>query len=275
MRFIGRSVVVLSACALASALSIGCSSNTSGHDGGTAGGGGHGGGAGKDAGAGAGGQSGSVAGSDGSTTDTKTDTAPDGAAGASDAKPDAEADAFPADLISPDVVSTDSADTLTLTSTALTEGSAFPSANTCAGANMSPTLTWTAGPTGTMSYAIVLTDLSIDAVHWVIWDIPAGTTSLAADLPGDSMLTTPTGAKQVHKLEFFGAGGSYKGPCPSGNKHVYQFEVDAIGTATLAGVTTTSATADIKAVVQAASLAHGDLEGTSDATAPASDAGGQ
>jgi Raf kinase inhibitor-like YbhB/YbcL family protein len=271
MRLIGRSVVVLSACALASALSIGCSSTTSSHDGGTAGGGGHGGSAGKDAGAGAGGQSGSVAGSDGGPADTA-----DGAAGATiDAKPDAAADAFPADLISPDVVSTDSADSLTLTSTALTEGSAFPAANTCAGANVSPTLTWTAGPTGTLSYAIVLTDLSIDAVHWVIWDIPAGTTSLTADLPGDSTLTTPAGAKQVHKLEFFGAGGSYKGPCPSGNEHVYQFEVDAIGTATLAGVTTTSSTADIKTAVQAASLAHGDLEGTSNATAPASDAGGQ
>jgi Raf kinase inhibitor-like YbhB/YbcL family protein len=264
MRFSGRSVVVLSACALASALSIGCSSTTSSHDGGTAGNGGHGGGAGT----GAGGQSGSVAGSDGGATDT----ASDGAAGATtDAKPDA----FPADLISPDVVSTDSADSLTLTSTALTEGSAFPAANTCAGTDVSPTLTWTTGPTGTLSYAIVLTDLSIDAVHWVIWDIPAGTTSLAADLPGDSTLTTPAGAKQVHKLEFFGAGGAYKGPCPSGNEHVYQFEVDAIGTATLAGVTTTSSTAAIKAAVQAASLAHGDLDGTSRATAPAADAGAQ
>jgi Raf kinase inhibitor-like YbhB/YbcL family protein len=264
MRLIGRSVVVLSACALASALSIGCSSSSSSHDGGTAGSGGHGGGAGKDAGAGAGGQSGS----DGGTTDT----ASDGAAGATT---DAAADAFPADLISADVTSTDSADSLTLTSTALTEGGAFPAADTCAGANTSPTLTWTAGPTGTMSYAIVLTDLTIDAVHWVIWDIPAGTTSLAADLPGDSTLATPAGAKQVHKLEFFGAGGSYKGPCPSGAEHVYQFEVDAIGAATLAGVTTSSSTADLKAAVQAASLAHGDLEGTSNAKAPASDAGGQ
>ena len=259
MGFIGRSVVVLSACALASALSIGCSSTTSSHDGGTTGSGGHDGGAGKDA--------GERAGSDGAAADTV-----DGAAGA---MPDAAGDALPADLISPDVVSTDSADSLTLTSTALTEGSAFPAANTCAGTDMSPTLTWTAGPAGTMSYAIVLTDLTIDAVHWVIWDIPADTTSLAADLPGDSMLTTPAGAKQVHKLEFFGAGGSYKGPCPSGKEHVYQFEVDAIGTATLASVTTSSSTADIKAAVQAASLAHGDLDATSDATAPASDAGGQ
>jgi Raf kinase inhibitor-like YbhB/YbcL family protein len=271
MRIIGRSVVVLSACALASALAIGCSSNTDGHDGGTAGTGGFGGG-GKDAGAGTGGHSGSVAGSGGAT-----DAGTDGAAGATPDGPlaDRAADAFPADLISSDVASTDSADSLSLTSTALTEGGAFPSANTCAGADVSPTLTWTAGPTGTMSYAIVLTDLSIDAVHWVIWDIPAGTTSLAADLPGDSTLTTPAGAKQVHKLEFFGAGGAYKGPCPSGNEHVYQFEVDAIGTATLAGVTTTSSTAAIKAAVQAASLAHGDLDGTSRATAPAADAGAQ
>ena len=98
---------------------------------------------------------------------------------------------------------------------------------------------------------------------------------MPAALPGDTTLTTPAGAKQAHKVEFFGAGGAYRGPCPSGKNHIYQLEVDALGSATLAGVTGTSTTDAIKATVQAASLAHGDLDGTSDATAAPADAGGQ
>jgi Raf kinase inhibitor-like YbhB/YbcL family protein len=166
----------------------------------------------------------------------------------------------------------DSAASVTLTSTVLAAGATFPSENTCAGINVSPPLTWTAGPAGTVSYSVALTDLSINAVHWIIWDIPAGTTSLPAMLPGDTTLTTPVIAKQLHRFVFFGAGGAYRGPCPSGSLHTYQFEVNAIGSATLAGVTGASTSDQIQALAQAASLAHGDLAGTSNATAPPADA---
>ena len=166
----------------------------------------------------------------------------------------------------------DSAASITLTSTVLPQGGTFPSENTCAGVNDSPPLTWTAGPTGTVSYSVALTDLSINAVHWIIWDIPAGTTSLPAMLPGDTALTTPVVAKQLHRAAFFGAGGAYRGPCPSGNLHAYQFQVNAIGSATLAGVTGTSTSDQIQALAQAASLGHGDLTGLSAATAPPADA---
>jgi Raf kinase inhibitor-like YbhB/YbcL family protein len=192
-----------------------------------------------------------------------------------DATADGATDAFRADAISSDVVSTDSASSIVLTSTALSEGAAFAATNTCAGVNTSPPLTWSAGPTGTMSYAVILTDLSIDAVHWVIWDIPSTTTSLPAGLAGDTTLATPAGAKQVHKFEFFGAGGGYRGPCPSGKTHIYQLEVDAIGAANLAGVTSSSTVEAVKVAVQASSLAHGDLDGISDATALPADASGQ
>ncbi len=62
---------------------------------------------------------------------------------------------------------------MTLTSTALAAGGVFSDTNTCAGVNTSPPLTWTAGPTGTMSYAVVLTDTNNMAAHWVIWDLPS------------------------------------------------------------------------------------------------------
>lgn len=169
----------------------------------------------------------------------------------------------------------DGAATMTLTSAALTSGGTFQALNTCAGANTSPPLTWSAGPVGTMSYAVDLTDLSISAVHWVIWDIPAGTTSLPAALPGDTTLTTPVTAKQLHRAAFFGPGGAYRGPCPNGATHNYRFQVNAIGAATLAGVSNTSTSDDVKGLVQAASLGHGDLAGTSNAAAAPADAAAQ
>ena len=202
------------------------------------------------------GGSGGAVGTGGSTAGTGGTTA-----GTGGSNVDASTDAAPA--------------TMTLTSSALTEGATFAATNTCAGINTSPPLTWTGGPAGTMSYAVALTDLSINAVHWVIYDIPAATTSLPAALPPDTTLATPVSAKQIHKTEFFGAGGAYRGPCPSGNLHTYQFEVSAIPTTTLAGVTGTSTVEQVKAAVVAAARARGDLTGTSNASAPPADASGQ
>ncbi len=161
---------------------------------------------------------------------------------------------------------------MTLTSTALTNGAMFMTDNTCAGVNTSPPLTWTAGPTGTMSYAVVLSDTANMAAHWVIWDIPSSVMTLPANLPGDTTLTTPVSAKQLHKFEFFGAGGAYRGPCPAGATHTYVFEVTAIPTATLA-VGASPTTELLRAQIELVGLGHGDLSGTSNATAPPTDAG--
>ena len=43
----------------------------------------------------------------------------------------------------------------------------------------------------------------------------------------------PAGAKQLHKIEFFGPALCYRGPCPMGATHTYVFEVTAVPTATL------------------------------------------
>src|SRR5499427_3001622 len=145
-----------------------------------------------------------------------------GTAGAGGAVDASARDSSPADTSAPDAPGT-----MTLTSSAFANGGAFPPANTCAGVNTSPPLTWTAGPTGVMSYAVDLTDMTNGAVHWVIWDLPANTTSLPAALPGDATLTTPVMGKQLHRAAFFGAGFDYRGPCPNGNVHNYRFQVNA------------------------------------------------
>jgi Raf kinase inhibitor-like YbhB/YbcL family protein len=130
---------------------------------------------------------------------------------------------------------------MTLTSTAITEGGMFPAANTCnGGSHVSPDLTWTAGPSGTMSYAVVLLDTDNDLNHWVLWDIPASITSLPAGLDDMAMPAMPAGAKQKAVQ-----GNGYFGPCPNGMDHLYQFTVYAISTATLAGAMTSEATSAI------------------------------
>ena len=93
--------------------------------------------------------------------------------------------------------------TLTLTSPAFVAGGAIPAANTCSGVNTSPQLTWTGAPSGTLSFAVVLTDLSLTPhlVHWVIYDIPAGATGLPADVENAYAPANVPGAHQAVSVQ--------------------------------------------------------------------------
>lgn len=151
---------------------------------------------------------------------------------------------------------------MTLTSSVITEGGMFPDENTCAGANTSPDLTWSAGPSGTMSYAVILLDTSNSLNHWVLWDIPASVTALPAMLDKSAMLTMPAGAKQKAV-----SGTGYFGPCPSGMDHVYKFTVYALPVATLSGAMTSSQTSALAtAVMNANPLASASLSAHSSAS---------
>lgn len=105
----------------------------------------------------------------------------------------------------------------------------FPDANvmmTIGGQNMSPELTWGPGPSGTQSYAIVLHDYSNGFTHWAIWNIPATTTMLPANLSRQSMPATPAGSQQK---SFNMQDAGYMGP--GATKHVYEFRLYALSTA--------------------------------------------
>jgi Raf kinase inhibitor-like YbhB/YbcL family protein len=153
-----------------------------------------------------------------------------------------------------------------LTSTAFAEGAMIPSAHTCAGTNVSPPLEWTAGPAGTLSYAIVFTDRSNGLIHSVIYDIPASVTSLPMNVENVANPTAPAGAKQVRGYDNTTYG--YLGPCPSGMLHTYEFMVYAVGVAALPGVMTTSTRAQVNTAILANDLLSAPLTGTSDATRP-------
>jgi Raf kinase inhibitor-like YbhB/YbcL family protein len=100
----------------------------------------------------------------------------------------------------------------------------------CKGDNVSPALSWSGAPTGTKSF--VLTVFDPDAPtgsgfwHWVMFNIPAGTTSLpqGAGAPGKGS----QGATQIQND--YGAVG-YGGPCPPpGKPHRYVFTIYSLKT---------------------------------------------
>lgn len=121
----------------------------------------------------------------------------------------------------------------TLSSTAIVDGGTFPIEHTCQGPNISPPLQWSNPPADALSYAIVFTDLSNGLIHSVIWDIPENLSSLPIDVDKVYEPNDVPGAKQT--LAYNPNVRGYLGPCPP-NEHTYQFEIYAIGVATLPGV---------------------------------------
>jgi Raf kinase inhibitor-like YbhB/YbcL family protein len=99
----------------------------------------------------------------------------------------------------------------------------------CNGQNASPALQWTNPPAGTKSFAVTAYDPDAPTGsgwwHWVMYDIPAGTTGLAAGAGNGK--DAPRGS--VQGPTDFGTKG-YGGPCPPvGDKpHHYHFTVFAL-----------------------------------------------
>lgn len=100
------------------------------------------------------------------------------------------------------------------------DGAAIDARYSCDGANVSPPLSWTAGPAGTVSYALVIDDLDDpDAVLWVVANIDASTLSIAEG-------TVPPGAVVASGS---GDTATYTGPCPTfGSSHEYVVTVFAV-----------------------------------------------
>jgi hypothetical protein len=122
---------------------------------------------------------------------------------------------------------------MSLTSTDIRPGLAIPVAHIyprCGGENISPNLSWSGAPSGTMSFVLTMIDVDVKPdgwSHWVLVGLPATSNSLprgAQSLPG--------GAKAI--ASNFGAA-AYDGPCPPKGTgvHHYQFTIWALSTATI------------------------------------------
>ncbi len=101
----------------------------------------------------------------------------------------------------------------------------------CTGGNQSPALNWSGAPEGTKSFAVALFDP--DAIrgrgfwHWLVVNLPAGTTSLARDAGKPDNSGLPAGAVQIRN-GFRTAG--YSGSCPPPGEppHGYTYTVYAL-----------------------------------------------
>jgi len=115
---------------------------------------------------------------------------------------------------------------LAVSSTSFADGAEIPAKNV-GGTGVSPQLSWTGAPATTMSYALIMhdTDASTDGTvtgditHWVVWNIPAATTSLPEGGP------VPAGVGQLSLR-----GPQYMGPAPPAGHpyHHYIFTVYAL-----------------------------------------------
>jgi len=103
----------------------------------------------------------------------------------------------------------------------------------CTGNNISPALTWNGAPANTKSYAVTMYDPDAPTGsgwwHWVVYNIPASVTTLAAGAGDPKKNLLPPGAVQGN-TDFRSAG--YGGPCPpAGDKpHHYHLTVFALDT---------------------------------------------
>src|SRR2546422_4049697 len=114
-----------------------------------------------------------------------------------------------------------------LKSSAFKAGETIPRKHTCDGQDLSPPLTWTDPPAGTKSFALVCDDPDAPAgtwVHWVLYGVPAGATSLPEGVP--ATLALADGSRQGTN-DFQKPG--YGGPCPPrGGAHRYYFRLYAL-----------------------------------------------
>jgi Raf kinase inhibitor-like YbhB/YbcL family protein len=97
----------------------------------------------------------------------------------------------------------------------------------CTGGNVSPQLSWSGAPAGTKSFALTMFDPDAPTGsgwwHWVVVNIPASATQLAAGASGKSL---PAGSLETRTD--FGKPG-YGGPCPPpGPAHRYIFTIYAL-----------------------------------------------
>ncbi|NNE83657.1 MAG: YbhB/YbcL family Raf kinase inhibitor-like protein [Alphaproteobacteria bacterium] len=135
------------------------------------------------------------------------------------------------------------------------------------GPNISPAVSWSAGPAGTKSYAVIMHDASVPTVfddanqegktipadlarmdfyHWVLVDVPAEITSIAKGAEANSVVAkgkpigpVDYGVRGANDFGMFMAGnadmagnyGGYDGPAPPWNDeivHEYHFAVYAL-----------------------------------------------
>lgn len=116
----------------------------------------------------------------------------------------------------------------TIESSAFPPNGQIPRKHTCEGDDVSPPLAWRGDPAGTRCFALIVDDPDapdpkapkMTWVHWVVYNLPAGTHSLPEDAR-----TLPAAAREG-KNDWKRTG--YGGPCPPIGRHRYFFKLYAL-----------------------------------------------
>jgi Raf kinase inhibitor-like YbhB/YbcL family protein len=107
----------------------------------------------------------------------------------------------------------------------------------CSGGNSSPPLEWSGAPKGTQSFVVTLFDRDERSTpsgwwHWVVYDLPKGTSKLPMGAGAAQSSVMPAGTRQGRTDLGEDA---YHGPCPAKGDppHRYVFTVYALNVAKL------------------------------------------
>jgi Raf kinase inhibitor-like YbhB/YbcL family protein len=119
---------------------------------------------------------------------------------------------------------------LTLQSSSFSQGEEIPSKYTCQGKDISPSLSWSSPPEGTVAYALIVDDPDAPDpkapkrvwVHWVLYNIPANAKELK-----EGILKHELPSETLEGVNDWGKTG-YGGPCPPIGRHRYFFKLYAL-----------------------------------------------
>jgi Raf kinase inhibitor-like YbhB/YbcL family protein len=133
------------------------------------------------------------------------------------------------------------------------DGAAIPVVNTCDGDDVSPAISWTGVPDGTVELALVVTDDDAGGfVHWVVTGFdPAFGSMLEGQVPQGAVQWPNTSGERV-----------WNGPCPpAGPPHTYRFVLHALNQ-TLDDVDADASFTELVDVIEAFTLASTTITGT-------------
>jgi hypothetical protein len=132
------------------------------------------------------------------------------------------------------------------------DGAALPDRHTCADAGVSPALTWTNVPSGTVELALSVVDLDADQyVHWLVYGLLPVESGLAEGQLPPSALEWPNSSGQS----------AWSPPCPpAGEQHRYVFTVYALNQQ-LEAADDASAT-EVLSILNATTIAQSSVSGT-------------
>jgi Raf kinase inhibitor-like YbhB/YbcL family protein len=138
---------------------------------------------------------------------------------------------------------------LQLSSPSFKANEAIPQKFACDGQNINPAITIKGVPSSAKTLALVVEDPDAPkgtVYHWVMWNIPAGSSIDENSAPGVQ-------GKNTHGQN------SYMGPCPPSGTHHYHFKVYALDTQL--DIDTSSGQAELQAAMQGHIVASSELVG--------------